>query len=292
MARSVEPLDLWLLTDGAEDKRQLEEAVGGMTLSKEHRVTVMVEEQLRERAREVFRGRVGLERLRGGHPCWRKLTDPFLLARDGEEVIILDPDVYFPNRFSFEATPPRGGGVLLMWQRPNCLLPVGAVEAAFGAGVRLADHVDIGVAQMTGPMEWEWVDWFMKQLGDAADPTWMHVEAIVWAALMMKFGGAHLNPGHWHCYAHTQVKRVRMKMGWGGARMLEREPLGMVKAFHAGGPAKYWLAESPPAREGVIEGSLPMIPVEAWTVGQHRRKVAAREVLKTLGYYRLMGKKG
>ncbi len=64
-------------------------------------------------------------------------------------MVLLDPDLYFPNTFRFEPTPEQG--ILLMWQRPNCLLPHKTVRAAMDAGIPLARHVDIGVAQWRGP---------------------------------------------------------------------------------------------------------------------------------------------
>ena len=51
------------------------------------------------------------------------MTDPLLLSRPGEEMLLLDPDLYFPNRFLFEATP--SNGLSLMWQRPNLPPPTG-----------------------------------------------------------------------------------------------------------------------------------------------------------------------
>jgi hypothetical protein len=43
-----------------------------------------------------------LQTFRRGHPCWRKITDPVLLSEEDQEMVIFDPDVYFPNRFRFE----------------------------------------------------------------------------------------------------------------------------------------------------------------------------------------------
>jgi hypothetical protein len=48
------------------------------------------------------------------------ITDPLLLSCEDGEMVVLDPDIYFPNKFCFEAT--LNQGLLLMWQKPNCLL--------------------------------------------------------------------------------------------------------------------------------------------------------------------------
>ena len=79
-----------LLTDSLGDRAQLQHAFAGLT-----RVKVQVADELWADASNPMRRYAGLEKLRKGHPCWRKLTDPMLLARDGEEVVIVDPDVYF-----------------------------------------------------------------------------------------------------------------------------------------------------------------------------------------------------
>src|SRR5262249_5044170 len=128
-----------LLTDTPGDLQQLQQAFVGFK-----RIKVQLSEELWEDGGNPMRKYAGLEKLRKGHPCWRKLTDPMLLARDGDEVVIVDPDVYFPRRFSFEEV---GDGTLrLMWQKPNCLLPFSVVQTLFARGIEMADHVDIGIA--------------------------------------------------------------------------------------------------------------------------------------------------
>src|SRR5262249_20653014 len=134
-----------------------------------------------------------VRRFRQGHPCWRKITDPSLFAADGEEMVLLDPDLYFPNAFSFEPTPERG--ILLMWQRPNCLLPPEAVRAAIAASFRLAHHVDIGVCHARSPIDWDWLERFLGAIGGPDIPRIMHVEALVWSAMAMHAGGGYLDPG-------------------------------------------------------------------------------------------------
>ena len=105
-----------LLTDTPGDQEQLQQAFAGL-----ERIKVQLSDELWEDRGNPMRKYAGLEKLHKGHPCWRKLTDPMLLAREGDEVVIVDPDVYFPRRFSFQKV---GDGTLrLMWQKPNCLLP-------------------------------------------------------------------------------------------------------------------------------------------------------------------------
>ncbi len=78
-----------------------------------------------------------------------------------ESLVLLDPDLYLPNRFQFEE-PPQSA-VLLMWQRPNCLYPPHIVRTAMSKGIRMAHHVDIGVA--TGELlriSTGWPGWWLK----------------------------------------------------------------------------------------------------------------------------------
>ena len=152
LARNLEGDDaIQSLTDTAGDQKLLQQAFAGF-----ERIKVHVADELWEDSGNSMRGAPGLERIRQGHPCWRKLTDPMLLTREGDEVVVLDPDVYFPRRFSFE---PVGDDTLrLTWQKPNCLLPFSVVETAFAKGIAMADHVDIGIAQYRSSLDLEWLD--------------------------------------------------------------------------------------------------------------------------------------
>jgi len=112
------------------------------------------------------------------------VTDPPLFARDGEEMVILDPDVYFPNKFRFEPTPTSG--LLLMRQAVNCLFPHELVRRAFDLGIAMADVTDIGVCQAYCPLDYEWLDDLIDRLGGAMLPRWSpHVESVIWAALAL-----------------------------------------------------------------------------------------------------------
>ena len=154
----------------------------------------------------------------------------------------LNPNLYFPNRFRFEQTP--NSGVLLMWQRPSCLLPAEVVEAAIGANIALAHHTDIGVAQWRSPVDLEWLNWLIGKIGSAQLPRSMHVESIVWAALAMRIGGGYLDPLKWCCWDRSQYKRILMRFGARGPSILKMESFSEMKCFHAGGEAKWWLADA------------------------------------------------
>lgn len=244
LARNLEGDDaIQLLTDTAGDQKLLQQAFAGF-----ERIKIHVADELWEDSGNSMRGAPGLERIRQGHPCWRKLTDPMLLTREGDEVVVLDPDVYFPRRFSFE---PVGDDTLrLTWQKPNCLLPFSVVETAFAKGIAMADHVDIGIAQYRSSLDLEWLDWLAGELLSEA-PRMMHVEAILWSCLAMRMGGGYLDRDRWSCWANTQWKRLWLKAGATPAQMLSGEDFRSCLAFHAGGTAKRWLAA--PGAEEVLE---------------------------------------
>lgn len=292
LANCDEPLDLHLITDSEGDKRSLETAVSLLNNESQHRVSVVAEEELADRESERFTHFPNLRVFRHGHPCWRKITDPLLLAHPGEEMVLLDPDLYFPNRFRFEATPAKG--LLLMWQRPNCLLPSSVVHTAMDAGIPLARHVDIGVAHWRLSADWNelsWIDWLLAQLGGASLPHVMHVEAIVWSAIAMRFGGGYLNPQRWVCWHRTQPKRIARRLGVSGPRILAGEHWPEMKCFHAGGEAKWWLADAESSRI-IRTGATQLAPSRVrpfveLTPQRYEREQSAKSILAGIGYYRL-----
>jgi hypothetical protein len=278
-----------LLTDSLADQVRLQQAFAGLT-----RIKVEVSDVLWEDGSNPMRRYAGLEKLRKGHPCWRKLTDPMLLAREGDDVVIVDPDVYFPRRFSFEKV---GDGTLrLMWQKPNCLLPSSVVQTAFVKGIAMADHVDIGVAQYRSPLDLEWLNWLVESLGET--PRVMHVEAILWSCLAMRMGGGYLNSDRWYVWANTQWKRVLKKAGATPARMLGAEDFRSCLAFHAGGTAKTWLAapgvgeslkqlaELPRGKPLSAVTARPFVPFTKEKFEWLRKR---GRILKAMGYYKLVG---
>ena len=291
--QSVEPLHLHLITDSQEDRDALTRFMEALPATENGGLTrdwsVYAEHDLEQREDELFAQLPNLRAFRRGHPCWRKITDPLLLSKPGDEMVLLDPDLFFPNQFCFETTP--GDGLLLMWQKPNCLLPHDVVKAAMDAHIPLANHVDIGVAHWRGPSDIEWLDWLIGQLGGARMPRAMHIEAIVWSALAMRMGGGHLNPRAWHCWHRTQTKRVLRLLNIRGSRILKAEPWSTIKCFHGGGEAKWWIPDAvesglfakPAAR---VELSRP-IPFIELTPSDYDREQSLKRVLRGLGYYSL-----
>jgi hypothetical protein len=292
-ANCAERVDLHLITDSDGDKRTLVHALHALTLSP-HTVTVVSQKDLADAEVKLFSQFPNLRAFRNGHPCWRKITDPLLLAAPGEEMVLLDPDLYFPNRFTFETTPEQG--LRLMWQQPNCLLPSSVVRTAIAAGIPLARHIDIGIAhwrRSAGSAEFEWIDRLLGKLGGASLPRVPHVEAIVWSAMAMRFGGGYLDPSKWVCWRRTQRKRILRRLGTDGVGLLRSEPWSEMKCFHAGGEAKSWLVDiaathtSTPATSHLQ--ALPVLPFMELTSSRYSREQAFKSLVAGLGYYRLFG---
>jgi hypothetical protein len=291
----LEPVHLSLITDTAVDKEiliaKLSSFADGPDTNRHH-WEVFSEQDLDEREADQFANLDHLRSFRRGHPCWRKITDPLLLSAERQEMILLDPDLYFPNRFRFEQTPDTG--LLLMWQKPCCLFPPEVVNTAINAAIPLAHHVDIGVAHWRAPVDIEWLNWLIGRLGAQNLPHSMHVEAIVWAALTMRLGGAYLDPRHWLCWHRSQVKRILLRLGANGTSILQRERFDGVKCFHAGGEAKWWLPEA--AALGILDcnedlpnsgTSIPFVELSSTIFTRLQRH---RAWARCLGYYSLFHK--
>jgi hypothetical protein len=282
----LEPIQLRLITDSQQDKEELSDAVAALGTGP-HQWAVYSEKDLAEREEALLSGYDALRAFRRGHPCWRKITDPLLLSDPGAELVLLDPDLYFPNRFQFEETPQSG--LLLMWQLPNCLFPPEVVRTAIGKGIRLSHHVDIGVAHWRASVDLEWLAWLVAELGGSKLPRSMHVEAIVWAALAMRVGGGHLDPRYWKCWRRSPAKRIRIKLGASGSSILRPEPWGELKCFHAGGEIKRWMNEV--RALGLMDGqgthSVPgrVLPFVELTPAHYAREQAFKRALQSLGFY-------
>lgn len=289
--QSQDDLHLHLITDSAADRGTLERELEFLQPASRHRCEVFSEDDLRDSEADRFRHLPNLRTFRHGHPCWRKITDPLLLTEPGVEMILLDPDLYFPNRFRFEQTPETG--LLLMWQQPNCLLPDTVVRRAMELGIPLARHVDIGVAHWRpSGADLEWLDWLLGKLGGAELPRKMHVEAIVWSAIAMHGGGGYLDPQLWRCWHRTQGKRLRLKLGTSGASILGAEPWNQIKCFHGGGEAKWWLPAIADAHAAPSELVLPQpqtLPFVQLTPKRYGFEQAAKSAVGRLGYYKLFG---
>jgi hypothetical protein len=290
LKNSYQALHLHLITDSNEDKLRLIEVMDAVHTDKRHRWDVVAEIEMLDREATTFRGFGNLRTFRTGHPCWRKITDPLLLSEPGEELVLLDPDVYFPNLFQFEVTPESG--LLLMFQRPNCLLPPEIVSSAFENGIPLADHVDIGVAHWRAGRDLEWIDWLIGKLGGNSLPRVMHVEAIIWAAIGMHEGGGHLDPLRWVCWHRTQLSRLKQKIGVSGKDILRNERWEDMKCLHCGGASKWWLPDCSGdllrRRRDHLEPSR-VIPFIEFTREKFASGQRARSILRTLGYYKLLG---
>ncbi len=158
LANSVEPVHLRIIADDSQEQAILAEATSQYAVPGWAEIDVIDEQDVADCIATRFPGMEGLRALHTGHPCWRKVIDPLALSGPDEEIIVADPDLFFPNKFDFESTPHHG--VMMMRQRPNCLLPTDAVRTAFDQGLLLADHVDIGVAQLrAGSIDPEWLNW-------------------------------------------------------------------------------------------------------------------------------------
>ncbi len=241
-----------LLTDGPEEVRAFSDLLARLPGDIPREVHGAAE--CAARAEVALRPYPGLRAFREGHPCWRKITDPSLFVAPGSEIILLDPDVYFPNPFTFEATPP--GRLLLMRQRRHCLLPAEVVRAAFRARIPMAHHTDIGVAQHDS-LPWDFIDRAVARLGGADLPRVAHVESILWAIIAMRIRGGYLDTGAWACWERTAPKRLLMMAGLGGPDLLRIERVGRLKCFHASSGAKDWLVDA--AARGILAPGLPRL---------------------------------
>ena len=290
VANSLDDLDLTLITDEAADKAALLEAMNALQVPARHRWRVCAQAEADDLAQSALARHPNIAAFRFGHPCWRKITDPPLFAAPGAEMVILDPDLYFPNRFRFEPTPAKG--LLLMHQPPSCLLPHQVVVRAYDEGIRLAHHVDIGVAQASNRLDLDWLDWLIGRLGGTQLPRAMHVEAIIWAALAMRAGGGYLDPEHWHCWRNSQWKRVLRRFGASGRTVLRSERFEAMKCFHGGGIAKWWIPEALeagdlPAPGQLLESRAPA-PFEELTRASYEATQRLKAWAHRAGYYRLV----
>ena len=291
-AHSLDDLDVTLITDGEADKVALVQSMTTLDVPARHVWRVCAQAEADDRALEVLAPYPNIAAFRFGHPCWRKITDPLLFAGADEEMVILDPDLYFPNRFRFEPTPAKG--LLLMYQPPSCLLPHEIVVRAFDEGVKLAHHTDIGVAQARNSFDLDWLDDLIKRLGGTTLPRSMHVESIVWAAMAMREGGGYLDPAHWHCWRNAQWKRVALRLGASGRTILRSEKFGAMKCFHGGGIAKWWVPDGVeagdfPTPTEILVAKPPMPYVELTRYiyeSKQRLKIFARR----LGYYKIVNR--
>jgi hypothetical protein len=286
---TTEMLAVMILTDAPEDAAAVQRAIAPLFAETHHSLRIIDEVEARDRANFYYAGFPAIRQFREGHPCWRKITDPQMYAGQDEEVIILDPDVYFPNPFAFEPAP--DSGIALMWQRPNCLLPEDVVRRAFGHQITMADHTDIGVCQFNGPIDLVYLEEIINRLSEKPLPRSMHVESIIWAALAAKSGGGHFLPQAWHCYANTVRSRIARRLGRSGVECLGRLDFQNMKALHAGGEAKHWLRDA--ERAGILNPRqanvlpTPRVRYKVFGQGKFERKFLVRRLVAKIGLARL-----
>ena len=286
LLRSAEALRLTLITDTEEDKAKLTNELSSLPVGR-HSLNIVSQGDV-DALEPRFHAFPAILALRRGNPCWRKITDPLLLSGNDEEMIVLDPDLFFPNRFTFEETPSKG--VLLMWQKPNCQLPYEVVRELLSKDVALSHHVDIGVAQLRfSTVDLAWLNSVVEGIDLKKHRGWMHIEAILWSAMLSRFGGGHLDPESWACWRRTQFKRVMIKLGVSELRMMARENLQKVKCFHGGGGAKHWIA---PARAaGLLDINsdqtrpVSIVRAQPFSMRDLNREASFKLLLKRLGYY-------
>ena len=283
-----EPVSLTLVADDPEDGGRLGEMMDGIATNG-HEWRIIDKTQCDIIAAERFKSFPGLQAFRNGHPCWRKITEPLLLSAPTDEVIILDPDLYFPNRFAFEPTPTQG--IMVMRQRPNCLLPPEAVWRVFSLDVPLARHVDIGIAQLTcGAIDLEWLDWLLQHMDLETHRPFMHIEAIIWSALAMHHGGGHLNPKAWRCWERGYIKRLAVAVHAPGHLMLRLEPLHNLKCIHVSGRSKWWVIDA--VKSGALKPfgntltqATEVVPyiemTKDWYSNEQMRKAMLKKIMPT-----------
>ena len=283
----LDPFRLVLITDEASDRDRLRAFVDEAGLAEEG-VEIRVKAETDALAEAAFADRPNLRRFRDGHPCWLKITDPMLVSAPGDEVVVLDPDLFFPNPFRFEPSPETG--ILLMRQGPNCLYPPEAVAEGFAAGLRFADHVDIGVAQYRREaLDLDVLEEILSRQPFEAYAGFMHIEAIVWAALAMRLGGGHLDPGAWFCWQRGYIKRLADALGAPGTQLLRLEPIGRVKCAHLSGRSKWWAVEA--FERGIIrygdrrlEAATGRLPFEEYATADFRRDRRMKRFAGTVSF--------
>lgn len=291
LSQSLEPLHLRLVVDNPDEKTIFEGEVAELEIEPRHTVSVIEQGEVGAVLAERYPNLSGLRALHEGHPCWRKITDPLILSQPDDEIIVTDPDLYFPNQYAFEPTPQDG--VMMMRQGPNCLYPPEAVRECFDKGIALANHVDIGVAQLrAGAVDIEWLDWVAGSLDLDAYRPFMHIEAIIWSAIAMKIGGGHLNATAWKCWERGKFKRLAVAAGVPGRLTLKLEPLPKVKCIHVSGPSKWWVTEA--VEKGLMKplgnthgAATPTVPYVELTRDAYEREQKIKETARKLGLYKL-----
>jgi hypothetical protein len=179
-----------------------------------------------------------------------------------------------------------------MWQYPNCLFPANVVKTAISNSVKLAHHVDIGVAHWRADNDLAWCDWLIGKLGGRSLPHVMHIEAIIWSALAMRLGGGYLDPRRWLCWRQSHFKRVLLKAGVQGTVLLRSVAFSSAKCFHGGGAAKWWIPEACSKRNldcnHMLAAESRIRPFAELTPARYRFEQRIKTALRISGYYALI----
>jgi hypothetical protein len=287
LANTAEPIRLRLLGDDPADVARLAEGVADITIPAGCSLDFLSKNDVSDQLSSRYPQYRGLFALHDGHPCWRKIIDPLILSEPDDEVIVTDPDLFFPNRYTFEPTP--SAGVMMMRQGPNCLYPPDAVRQAFDLDIKLANHVDIGVAQVrAGAVDLDWLDWLTSKLDLQRFRPFMHIEAIVWSAMAMRMGGEHLNPSVWRCWERGKIKRLAVALGMPGVWTLKLEALDQLKCIHVSGPSKWWVKDA--LERGVLRefhnpilAPVPGVPYRELTRSQFENEQRLKRAIAATG---------
>jgi hypothetical protein len=112
--------------------------------------------------------------------------------------------------------------------------------------------------------------------------------------MAMHFGGGYLDRKHWLCWHRTQFKRLLLKLGVKVSRILKMEDFSEIKCFHAGGEAKWWLANDAYLLQSAdhqkpittLAGFKPFVELRP---SEYRSLQRSKAWLRKLGYYSVLG---
>ena len=108
----------------------------------------------------------------------------------------------------------------------------------------------------------------------------------------MARGGGYFDPVSWYCWRYSQWKRVALKLGVTGLRLLKSEDLSRVKCYHASGVAKWWVKEACErdvfAAPRTITSSSAPKPFEELTLREYEADQRVKRLARRLGYYAVM----
>src|SRR5260370_7810369 len=89
-ANAAENLEVSFMTDSAADKDALIDVIGSLPNPKAHSWHVVDDSEAEVPANEQWSSLPNLRTFRRAHPCWRKVTDPFLFSSPSYNISILN----------------------------------------------------------------------------------------------------------------------------------------------------------------------------------------------------------